>query len=197
MIYAWNISEIKPSAAISSAATEYGPMECHKSFSLFWQHLLTTSYITRVNVKLHLPATFQWPRHKQGKPTASGDANIECHTHKADTCPQYSHTVPANSSQKSRQERTHTMNTHSHGSSSGIATWGSIRPARYNGVVWMGPNNGALWHLNRARWWVSQEPEWTASASYALALLGLTICISVPPVRWTKISVISMETATH
>lgn len=35
----------------------------------------------------------------------------------------------------------------------------TIRSARYNSVVWMGSNNGALWHLNRARWRVSQEAE--------------------------------------
>lgn len=35
----------------------------------------------------------------------------------------------------------------------------TIRCVCYNGVVWMGSNNGALWHLNQARWRVSQEAE--------------------------------------
>lgn len=76
------------------------------------------------------------------------------HTHKLllhtyDTN-EHTHTIPP------KQNTNRQVNTKTRIHSCNCRT---IRPALYNGAVWMGSNNGALWHLNRARWWVSQEAE--------------------------------------
>ena len=146
------------------------------------QPLLTRSYLTssRARERGHVQAAFtvlhfndwlhccrQWR-----KPPALGNANACCwdantqwlaraHTH---TNTHTVHIVILHIHTQCHQSTTqanwhvHT-HTHTHVCYSCTAKSSTIRPARYNGVVWMGSNNGALWHLNRARWWVSQEAE--------------------------------------
>jgi len=77
--------------------------------------------------------------------------NRHSHIH---TIIQSTHTLPPKHN-TNRQVHTPTP----HICYSGIEETNTIRPAWYNSVVWMGSNNVALWHLNQARWWVSQKNE--------------------------------------
>lgn len=80
--------------------------------------------------------------HKQTHTCPYNTAHTQCHQ---------------NTAQPNGQECTHHI--HTHNNNTVVAKSGTIRSAPYNSVVWMGSNNGALWHLNRARWRVSQEAE--------------------------------------
>lgn len=171
MIYVQNTSEIKPRElfTVKNGACSYKKFKIRAFADIsttflslscsFWATLQAAAPENGVTFGLNLPCCISMtgyivrenPLLREMQTHAAG-----MQIHNATDTHTHVRIIILNNADKTLHRQTE-KNTHTHTVVTPKSS--TIRPARYNGVVWMGSNNGALWHLNRARWWVSQEAE--------------------------------------